>query len=354
MRVIIATGLFFIGASIIAAEPPDEAKKPEAKKAESKKNEKGTPRPPIAPKEGIKTPGIQIPFESLKGESQTTVETPGWITIGDSVLIPNKSKGVLVRVDAKSNKTLDPVADLHEPCSGTLVAFGSLWIPNCGDQTVARFDTKTNKVTATLGVGVADVMTGLAATADSVWMITDSKTTLSRIDPVQNAVVGELRLPAGCNSVTFGEGSLWVTCPSESRLLRVDPRTNLVDKRIDVSAGPRSIAFGGNSVWVLCEKDGKVERIDPKTNKVIKTIELSVPHAGGNIAFGEGYVWVTQTGFPLTRIDPLSEKERVVQQFWGDGGGLITVAPGAIWISNTAQGSVSRLDPKRVIATLAE
>ena len=144
---------------------------------------------------------------------------------------------------------------------------------------MARFDTKTNKVTATLATGTADAMMGLASTADSVWILTENKTTLSRIDPVQNEVVGELRLPADCNSVTFGEGSLWVTCPSESRLLRIDPRTNLVDKRIDVSAGPRSVAFGATSVWVLCEKEGKVERIDPKTNKVVKTIELSVPHA---------------------------------------------------------------------------
>jgi DNA-binding beta-propeller fold protein YncE len=354
MRVMIAIGLFCLGASIAAATPPDEAKKPEAKKTESKKNEKGTPRPAMAPKEGIKTPGIQIPFESVKAEAAIPVETPGWITIGDAVFIPNKSKDILLRVDAKTNKTLDPVANLAKPCSGTLVAFGSLWIPNCGAQTVTRFDTKTNKVTATLATGTADVMMGLAATADSVWILTDSKTTLSRIDPVQNEVVGELRLPADCNSVTFGEGSLWVTCPSESRLLRIDPRTNLVDKRIDVSPGPRSVAFGAASVWVLCEKDGKVERIDPKTNKVIKTIELSVAHAGGNIAFGEGYVWVTQTGFPLTRIDPQTEKERVVQQFWGEGGGLLTVAPGAIWLSNIAQGTVSRLDPKRVIATLAE
>jgi hypothetical protein len=79
-----------------------------------------------------------------------------------------------------------------------------------------------------------------------------------------------------------------------------------------------------------------------------------VPHAGGNIAFGEGYVWITQTGFPLTRIDPQTDKERIVQQFWGEGGGLMTLVPGAIWLSNTGQGTVSRLDPKRVIATLAD
>ena len=356
MRTLMAASLFWIGAGIVTAGPPagSEAKKPEAKKLDAKKGENGDPRPAIAPKEGIKTPGVQIPFANSKAEAQIPVETPGWITIGEAVFIPNKSKDILVRVDSKTNKILDPVADLNKPCSGTVVAFGSLWIPNCGAQTVARFDTKMNKVTATLSIGAGDVTMGLAATADSVWILTDSKTTLSRIDPIQNEVVGELRLPAGCNSVASGEASLWVTCPSESRLLRIDPRTNLVDKWIDVSAGPRSVAFGGNSVWVLCEKDGKVERIDPKTNKVIKTMELSVPNAGGNIAFGEGYVWVTQTGFPLTRIDPQNDKERVAQQFWGQGGGLVTVSPGAIWLSNTAQGTVSRLDPKRVIATLAE
>jgi streptogramin lyase len=97
-----------------------------------------------------------------------------------------------------------------------------------------------------------------------------------------------------------------------------------------------------------------VQRIDPKTNKVIKTIELSVPNAGGNLAFGEGFLWVTQTGFPLTRIDPQNEKEHVAQQFWGDGGGLISVSPGAVWLANVSKGTVWRLDPKRVVATLAE
>ena len=104
---------------------------------------------------------------------------------------------------------------------------------------------------------------------------------------------------------------------------------------------------------MLCERDGKIDRIDPKTNKVIKTIELNVPKAGGDIAFGDGFLWVTQNGFPLTRIDVSSEKEKVAQQFWGDGGGRIVATPGAIWLSNIRKNSVSHIDPKRVLATLA-
>jgi virginiamycin B lyase len=307
-----------------------------------------------AAKTGIKTPGIQIPFASLKPEAEIPVETPGWITAGDVIFVPDRAKGVVVRIDAKTNKVGDPVPDLKQPCSGTLMAFGSLWIPNCGAQNLTRFDTKTNKTTATLDIGAADVTLGLAATADSIWMLVDSKTTLARVDPDQNKVVAEMRLPSGCNSIAFGENALWVTCPSEPRLLRINPATNLVDKRIDVAAGPRSVAFGAGSVWVLCEKEGKIARIDPKTNKLTKTIDLNVPNAGGNVAFGAGFLWVTQAGFPLTRIDPETDQETVAQQFWGEGGGFVSATANAIWLSNVSKGSLWRIDPKRVLATLAE
>jgi virginiamycin B lyase len=341
MRSVIAVGLCLLGLGGLRAAPPA-------------KSVKGAPAPPAAPKAGIKTPGVQIPFESLKAEAQISVETPGWIAVGDSILVPNMSKDSVARIDPKTNKLLDPIGGVSKPCAGAISAFGAWWIPACGSQSVARFDAKANKVSATLSTGAAGVTMGLAATSDSVWMITDAKTTLTRIDPDQNKAVGEMRLPAGCNSVAFGENSLWVTCPSDPRILRINPATNLVDKRIEVSAGARSVAFGAGSVWVLCEKEGKVERIDPKTNRVAKTIDLAVPNAGGNLAFSDGFLWVTQTGFPLTRIDPETDKERVAQQFWGEGGGLISAAPGALWLSNTAKGSVFRLDPKRVMATLAE
>ena len=322
--------------------------------AVDKKSKDTTAKTPIpaAPKAGVKTPGVQIPAASLKSEAEIPVEGPGWIAISDSILVESKPKDSLIRIDPKTNKPLDPVAGLKKPCSGTITAFGSLWIPNCETRTVTRMDPKTSKVSATLAIGAADVMMGLAATADSVWVLTDTLTTLSRIDPMQNQVVGEMRLPAGCNDMAFGETSLWITCPAENKLYRVNPATNLVEKRIEVSAGPRALALGDNSIWVLCEKEGKVDRVDPKTNKVTKTIDLNVPNAGGSIAYGEGWLWVTETGFPITRID--TQNEKVMQQFWGEGGGLITAGSGAIWLSDVRLGKVVRFDPKRIIATLAE
>jgi virginiamycin B lyase len=304
-----------------------------------------------APKQGIRTPGVQIPFSSLKPEATfQTPDRPDWIFFSTTVFVPAKDR--LDKIDVKTNKIVDPVAGVNKPCGGMVSAFGSLWVPACGDGTLARIDPKTFKVTATIASGT-DIPGSLAASADSIWLLTDSKTTLSRIDPDQNAVVGEMRVPSGCGSLTFGETALWLACPNENKVLRINPATNLVEKVIDVAARPQALAVGGTSIWVLCEKDGIVDRIDPKTNKVSKSIELDVPGAKGAIAFGEGSVWVTLTGFPLTRIDPQSET--VAQQFFGAGGsGAILTTPGAIWLSNPGAGTLLRIDPKRVLATLAE
>ena len=313
---------------------------------------KGEPKHPAQPAPGVKTPGIQIPFASLKAETEIPAAAkPEWLFFSQFLYVPDTQRQR--RQDRREVwQASEPLPATPKPCAGMASAFSSLWVATCGDGSLLRFDGKTFKQTAKLAIGVDPVRGAIASTPDSIWMLTDTKTTLSRIDPDQNQVVSELRLPAGCSHLTFGETSLWVVCPNEDKLLRIDPATNLVTKRIEVSAGPQSVAIGEGSVWVLCRKDGKVERIDPKTDKVSKTIELSVPGAEGEIRTGDGSVWVTMSGFPLTRINPTTEK--VAQQFHGAGGGAIETSAGAIWLSNVAQGTVWKIDPKRVNATLAE
>ena len=201
-------------------------------------------------------------------------------------------------------------------------------------------------------MGTGTARPGIAATADSVWAFTDGHGTVSRIDPVQNTVVAELRVFPDCNTLTFGETALWLTCPAENKVIRVDTATNLIDKTIEVSDRPVALAIGETSVWVLCEKDGKIDRIDPKTNKVTKTIELGAPATAGAISIGEGSVWVSMTGFPITASIAASEK--VMQQFWGEGAGVVHAALGSVWLADAQTGKVRKFDPKRIAATLAE
>ncbi len=77
-----------------------------------------------------------------------------------------------------------------------------------------------------------------------------------------------------------------------------------------------------------------------------------MPGAEGELAIGDGYLWVTQTGFPLARVDVKSEA--VLQQFDGEGGGAMALSPGAIWLSNIKAGTLWRIDMKRVLVTQPE
>ena len=326
-----------------AAEKPPQ--KPKDQKA-----------PSAAPKVGIRTAGIQIAFARLKAEQEFAVLNGArWLApTAEVVMAPGKAEGSLARLDARENKAGEPITGVGKLCGGGVEAFKSWWVADCATGTLVRIDGKEGKVTTRIANGGGGFPSGIAANADSIWVLSDAKSTLTRIDPDTNKIVSELRLPAGCNALAAGEGALWATCPADNRVLRINPVNNQIENRIEVSAQPSALTVGEGAVWVLCRKDGKVERIDPKTNKVVKTLELSVPDAEGAITAGGGSVWVTMTGFPLTRIDPAPDKERVAQQFSGEGGGAVQFAFGSVLLVNTKQGTLWKIDPKLIAATLAE
>jgi YVTN family beta-propeller protein len=306
-----------------------------------------------ASKTGVTSPGVRIPIERLKPEAVFPVPgKPDWIAIDEDVWISNAPKDTVARLDPRTNTMAATITVGKRPCSGLAAAFGSLWVPNCGDQNVTRLDLKTGAVTATIRTGVGDSEGSIVAGAGSIWLTTDAKGTLARLDPATNAVVAEIYLAPGSYGLAFGEGAVWATSTEQNIVTRIDPQTNLLVETIPVGKAPRFIAVGAGAVWSLNQGDGSVSRIDPKTNKVVATIEVGVPGPGGEIAVGEGSVWVTAFEFPLSRIDPATNT--VVQQFAGKGGDAVRVGLGSVWLSNLAAGNVWRLDPRRVEATLPE
>jgi hypothetical protein len=350
------------------------------------------PKNAPAPAAGVKTPGVLIPFAKLKTEAELPLGSApaGFHFSGDTVVIA-ESAGAVRRFDAKTNKPYNPsrdAADVTHACGGLAGGFSSLWTATCGDKpALAKIDQPEPSgparraprpeaanakpeaanakpedspeppfrakpsVLAALETPPA-ATAAIAASQDSIWLLADNRTSLHRIDPATSTPVASIRLPAACGAILFAENALWAVCPNEPKLLRIDPRTNLIDKRIDVPAEPVALAAGEGSIWVFCRKEGKVARIDPKTNKSTAAIELGLPGVAGALAFGEGYLWASAPGYPVMRIAPATDQ--VVQQFHGPGGGQIAVGAGSVWVGAGDSKTVLRLDPKRIIATLAE
>jgi YVTN family beta-propeller protein len=306
-------------------------------------------QPPRPHRPGVPTPGLRIPIEKLKPDAVYTIGgAPDWMAIDDETWVSNGPQNSVARMDPKSTTVVSvPVG--KEPCSGLAAGFGSLWVPNCGDSTITRVGLKDGKVQATFPLTIADSEGGVAVGGGSFWILTDTHGTLARIDPATNKVVAEVYVPPGSFAVAFGEDAVWVTSTERSVVTRINQYTNVIEASIPVGPKPRFLTVGEGGVWTLNQGDGSVSRIDPKTNKVVASIELGVPGGGGEISAGEGSVWVTSMEYPLTRIDPSTNK--VAQQFYGDGGDSVRAGHGWVWLTHLRSGLVWRLDPRRVVAT---
>lgn len=306
---------------------------------------------PVKPKRpGVSQASLRVPMTRL--EPDQVFEIPGvpdWIAIDEHVWVSNSPKHSVTRIDPAAHKIVETITVGKNPCSGLAAGFGSLWVPNCGDPSMSRVDLKTGKVTATLPVTIGNSEGGIAVGAASVWVMMDAKGTLARIDPDTNKVVAEIYVAGGSYGVTFGERAVWVTSTDHNLLTRINAQTNLIEETIAVGPRPRFLAVGEGSVWTVNQGDGTISRVDIKTNKVVATIEAGIPGPGGEIAVGEGSVWVTSFEYPITRIDPSTNK--VAQQFYGEGGDAIRVGHGSVWLSNLRQANVWRLDPRRIEAT---
>ena len=305
-------------------------------------------KPPRPPRPGVSTPGVKRDIAAIKPLAVFPVPgNPDWQAItDDAVWVTSGRKNLVGRLDPKTNKVVTLVDVGQQPCSGLVAAFGTLWVPLCGDRALARIDLKTSKVAGTIPIGPALSEGGLTANADSIWMLSDMKGVLSRIDPATNRAVAEIQVPSGSSVVVLGEDSaIWVVSTEHSVVVRVDPRTNLVTDRVKVGPNPRFTTVGDGSIWTLNQGDGSVSRIDVKSKKLITDIQLGVPGGGGEIAYGEGYVWVTVFEIPLTQIDPATNK--VVKQWSGPGGDAVRVGHGSVWLSNIRQENVWRLSPNQ-------
>lgn len=288
---------------------------------------------------------VQRPMSELHAIAKFSIPgSPDWVAIGDSVWISNNPKNNISELDPATNKIGAVIAVAKTPCSGLALAFGSIWVPICSDGSVQRVDAKSGKIIASIPSGVANTEGGITAGAGSIWMPSDPKGVLSRIDPATNKVISKIRIPAGSYTAVFDGGSVWITSTKSNLLTRVDAKTAKVVAKIPVGPSPRFLAAGLGSVWTLNQGDGSVSRVDPANNKVSASIPVGVPGPGGDIAVGEGAVWVTAIGKPLSKIDPATN--RVVTQYVGKGGDALRVGLGSLWLSNHEFHEVWRIDPK--------
>jgi virginiamycin B lyase len=293
---------------------------------------------------------VQVPFASLKPSATIKIGgTADWVLItDDAVWVASTRPYAVQRIDPATNRILATVRVSGEACSGLAYGFGSIWVPICGKKpALVRVDASKNTITATLPIPPAGPEGGIAASDDSIWIVTDKNGTLSRIDPATNAVRQKISIPRGSYNPVFSDGTIWITGVENNVLTPIDSSSGEVWASLPVGPKPRFLTAGAGSIWTLNQGDGTVSRVDEKSRKVTATIRAGIRGAGGDIDYGADSVWATVFDVPLTRIDATANK--VVRQWVGKGGDSLRFGFGSIWITDYKNGLLWRIPAKEAL-----
>jgi len=223
------------------------------------------------------------------------------------------------------------------PCTPMDAGFGAVWSGDCSaPRSVVRIDPNSMQVTGQVEVPFSDEGS-VAAGEGAVWMVGDGEgcagCLLYRIDPETMDITDTYEMPEASFAARAAFGAVWVTVPGADVVLRIDPETGQIEQEIATGNGPRFLAVGEGGVWVMTAGDGGVAHIDPASGSVVASIAVDSGFiAGGDIAVGEGYVWVRDIDQMVARIDPSTD--RVVEWLGPPrGSGGVAAGSGNLWVS---------------------
>jgi virginiamycin B lyase len=277
-----------------------------------------------------------------KPPKERVVPVPGF---ADFIAVDGKTIWVTnaKRVERWSNrKKLATVAMAH-PCGAMTIDHGSLWVADCKDRTLNRIDIRTAKITAAIPTGIGNPKGELnvVAGAGSIWVSSDAKGLIARIDPASNAVIATVQVDPDSDYLSFGFGALWAASGTSQTLQKIDPTTNAVVKRTLLGRTPGFLVAGEGAVWVQEQGDGTVAKVDPETGAVSGRVKVDETLKYGDIDAGGGKVWLrTTAGQSFVVIDPatLTVRARVGA---ASGSGALRYTPTGVWTTAHDQHTLS-------------
>ena len=283
-------------------------------------------------------------------QEELSIPVPGFADFlavdGDTVWATNVG-----RVEQWSRTGKRAEVKMTRPC-GTMAMLGSdLWAADCKEGTLNRIDARSATKIASIPTGIANPKGELnvVAGAGSIWVGSDGKGVVSRIDPVTNDIIATIAVDPDTFYLAFGEGAVWAVSVPRQTLQRIDPATNTVVATIPLGKQPGFLAAGEGAVWVQEQGDGTVAVVDPATNTLRGRIKVGENLAYGDIDTGGGKVWLRTTDDQtFAVIDPKSLKI-TARLGKASGSGALRYTPEGVWTSAHDLHSLSWwADPARI------
>jgi streptogramin lyase len=253
----------------------------------------------------------------------------------------------IVEIDAATNKVVDSTVVGGEPGQVRVLA-GGVFVTSVKNTTLTRIDARTGDVTTS---GEHAAGRGVAADGDQLWVGSESRAEVTRVNPRSLSAIERIRLTDRLPGEllhalpALGAGSLWVSEVAPSAVTRWSLRTHRLIRRYELAPleFPVEITFGDGAAWVPLFESDELLRIDAVTGA---TRRISVGPGPTNPVLGFGSLWVTSTGQgTVWRINALSERvERVIDV--GTVAFGVAIGGGSVWVGDYCDGAIARIDPR--------
>lgn len=223
--------------------------------------------------------------------------------------------------------------------------YGSLWIAQPGEGSIAQVDLQRGAVADRIPVGGAPA--AVAVGGGSVWTADVAGDRVTRIDPATGTVTQRIELGGGSvSALAFGAGALWVADGTDDSLLEIDLGTGDVRRTLTLPVEPTAIAVTGRAVWVADYGEGTVSEFDPRGGSVLATVRVGTGPSA--LAASRGTVWVANTlDSTVSRIDARAGVVTNTVPVESGPAALIATKD-SVWVANQYAGSVSHIDAVRV------
>jgi YVTN family beta-propeller protein len=271
----------------------------------------------------------------------------------DGALWVTTSGGTVARINTKTNRMVasikvgDQTRDTNHSDPWSVAAGnGQIWATDRADQAVVRIDPATNRIVQTIRIGMEPF--GIAIVGHTFWAAG------GRDDPVgQQDVVVRIDLRTGKEVAVIHVGkvlwlrmtatptAVWLLSWDPARVLRLDPTRGKVIASIKATASPESAAVGYGALWVADQTLTGLDRIDVRTDKVVARIHFpryrqyyfpGFENAGPDVVVGGGAVWVIADQSTLLRIDPRTNRPTTALTFGWPVNDLAWGA-GSVWVA---------------------
>ena len=228
--------------------------------------------------------------------------------------------------------------------------------PRAGEHETKRTSTRRAKrigaVAATVAVA-AGVAAATFATNGGGTHPTVVANSLVALDS-SGSIAADVPVGARPVALTSSAGSLWVANFDDQSVTRVDAPSRRAVRTIPVDGAPTALAATTSGVWVT-DSAGHVSDIDPRYDRIAARWSLADygPAWVGTVrptvaAFRS--IWVVDPNGYVSRVDPGTER-RLGSVDVGNDPSAIAAGAGSVWVTNRADGTVTRIDPATLLAT---